>query len=275
VLKTIGMSVVKMWKLPLFYSSFDVKRSMCFDLGQVALRSSFTYTQFDNLVIDSDAEANSYPNSLFDKHLLWPPKAAPGGPQDPALPLTAAKPSLFGCAFTAAKALTVEALARFGAGFVASEEHTISIIDAATKKTLGSAQVDLTRGQASVAPNSTHGGDLNGYVWAELEKPLTLAAGKTYYLVSSEGGADTYYDSKVWLQPHPGLLEGLVVPAFKDTGGDWHVGGAGASAAPIAAKDLHYIISKSTKECWDTRSHTILDLWDCVPDGHNELFNYR
>ena len=41
---------------------------------------------------------------------------------------------------------------------------------------------------------------------------MTLAAGKEYFLVSSEGGADTYFDQKVWMQPHPGLLSGLVRP---------------------------------------------------------------
>ena len=57
-----------------------------------------------------------------------------------------------------------------------------------------------------------HGGDLNGYVWAKLEEPVTLAAGREYFLVSSEGGADTFFDQKVWMQPHPGLLSGLVRP---------------------------------------------------------------
>jgi hypothetical protein len=60
-------------------------------------------------------------------------------------------------------------------------------------------------------------GDLNGYVWAKLKEPVTLAAGKEYFLVSSEGGADTYFDHKVWMQPHPGLLSGLVRPVSTKT----------------------------------------------------------
>lgn len=62
------------------------------------------------------------------------------------------------------------------------------------------------------ATGTGQGGDLNGYVWAKLNEPVTLAAGKEYFLVSSEGGADTYFDQKVWMQPHPGLLSGLVRP---------------------------------------------------------------
>ena len=60
----------------------------------------------------------------------------------------------------------------------------------------------------------------------------------------------------------------------KDGSGDWVVGGGGGGGVPPAPADLHYIVSKSTKECWDTRGPTALDLWACVPDGHNELFNY-
>lgn len=59
----------------------------------------------------------------------------------------------------------------------------------------------------------------------------------------------------------------------KDGSGDWVVGGGGGGV-PLPPEDLHYIVSKSTKECWDTRGPTALDLWACVSDGHNELFNY-
>jgi hypothetical protein len=51
---------------------------------------------------------------------------------------------MFGCAFTVGeRPLVVEAVARFGSGFVAKEEHTVSIIEATTKKSIGSAKVDL------------------------------------------------------------------------------------------------------------------------------------
>lgn len=61
------------------------------------------------------------------------------------------------------------------------------------------------------------------------------------------------------------------------------------SATP---EDMHYIVSDSTSECFDTRDIADLDTWECVSDGawfgqveysldlkytligHNELFNY-
>ena len=232
--------------------------------GQAALRSSFSYTQFDNLSING-LDSGAYPDSLFAKHLLYPPKAPPGGPQDPALPLTAqGSGSLYGCSFTVgASPLTVTALARFGAGFVAAQSHTVSILDAESKKSLASASVAVG-GEGA-------GGDLNGYVWATLDSVVTLAAGKTYLLVSSEG-SDTFFSNKVWMQAQPGLLAGLVQPASK-VGGAWHLGPA-STPPPVPPADLHYIVSKSTQECWDTRGAETLDLWACVQDGHNELFNY-
>ena len=53
------------------------------------------------------------------------------------------------------------------------------LIRPGSKATLGSATVVL----GGVAK----GGDLNGYVWAALSPPITLLAGKGYYLVSAEG----------------------------------------------------------------------------------------
>lgn len=95
--------------------------------------------------LQCDLICNSgFPESLFDKHLIYPPKAPPGGPQDPALPLTSAHESMYGCAFTVGvRPLVVEAVARFGSGFVAQEEHTVSIIEAGSKKSVGLARVDL------------------------------------------------------------------------------------------------------------------------------------
>jgi hypothetical protein len=77
-------------------------------VGQAALRSSYSYTQFDDLLIDApegDAPAlgtamSAYPDAVFAKHLLWPPKAAPGGPQDPAHALVYTSGGWYGCAFT-------------------------------------------------------------------------------------------------------------------------------------------------------------------------------
>ena len=74
------------------------------------------------------------------------------------------------------------------------------------------------------------------------------------------------------MQAQPGLLSGLVQPASK-VGGAWHLGPA-STPPPVPPADLHYIVSKSTQECWDTRGANTLDLWACVQDGHNELFNY-
>eukprot|EP01048_Picozoa_sp_COSAG05_P005603 COSAG05_NODE_337_length_11164_cov_11.970357_4_plen_963_part_00 len=237
-------------------------------VGQAALRSSFSYTQFDNLKIDGDV-SSAFEQSVFAKHLLYPPKAAPGGPQDPSKPLTITAPgSAYGISFTVGgAALEVTELARFGAGFVANASHTLSVVDGGSKATLG---------LATVALGKAGGGDLNGYVWAPLAAPLTLAAGKSYYLVSSEGAAgssDVIYDGKVWMQAQPGLLSGLPTPVYKDATG-WHVGGGPAGKPVPIPHDLHYITSKSTSECFDTRGGSALDLWACVSDGHNELFNY-
>jgi len=122
--------------------------------------------------------------------------------------------SEYGISFTIGKAaLEVTELARFGAGFVANASHTLSVVDAESKATLGSATVALGKGG---------GGDLNGYVWAPLASPLTLAAGKSYYLVSSEGSAgsaDVIYDGKAWMQAQTGLLSGLPTPVRKDATG--------------------------------------------------------
>ena len=243
-------------------------------VGQAALRSSFSYTQFDNLKIDGDV-SSAFEQSVFAKHLLYPPKPAPGGPQDPSEPLTVTTPgSEYGISFTVGgAALEVTELARFGAGFVANSSHMLSIVDANSKATLGTATVVL--GKVPFAKQG--GGDLNGYVWAPLAAPLTLAAGKSYYLVSSEGASgssDVIYDGKVWMQAQPGLLSGLPTPVYKDATG-WHVGGGqGGQPVPMPRdRSFHYITSKSTSECFDTRGNA-LDLWACVGDGHNELFNY-
>lgn len=238
-------------------------------VGQAALRSSFSYAQFDDLVIDGGGvELSAYPAVVFDKHLLWPPKPAPGGPQDPSQPLSNVQPgSLYGISFTVgATPLKVGALGRFAAGFVANGTHRLSVIDADTKAELGA---------ASVALDTAHGGDLNGYAWAALPKPLTLQPGKSYFVVSEEDGKDVLYDSKVWMQAKPNLLEGLPTPIYKDQQG-WHASGKSGNVPvpPGALGHLHYIVSASTSECFDTRSQNSLDLWACVADGHNELFNY-
>ena len=64
------------------------------------------------------------------------------------------------------------------------------------------------------------------------------------------------------MQAQPGLLSGLVQPASK-VGGAWHLGPA-STPPPVPPADLHYIVSKSTQECWDTRGADTLDLWACV-----------
>ena len=161
----------------------------------------------------------------------------------------------------------ISALARFGGGFVAAGTHSVALFDAETKKEVGKVSVDLA---------SAKGGDLNGYVWAELASPVTLATGKKYFLASEEDGTDVLYEPKVWMQSMPGLLTGLAVPVSKPTaGGEWEYGpgGGGGGGKPIVQTDLHFVVSESTSECFDTvKGH--VDLWDCVADGHNELYNY-
>ena len=79
-------------------------------VGQVSLRSSYSYVQFDDLAIDGGAESatSNFANSLVVKHLVWPSAPAPGGPTAPAKILPGAD-GMYGCSFTMAKNATATA----------------------------------------------------------------------------------------------------------------------------------------------------------------------
>lgn len=125
---------------------------------------------------------------------------------------------------------------------------------------------------ASVTVNlaAANGGDLNGYAWATLRGPkIVLAAGQTYYLVSSETqGGDLFYPAHVQVQSRPGLLAGFPQPA-SNINGQWNPGNV--------EKNYSMVISRLTKRCLDRAGipdmpFTRIDTWDCVDDHHNEMF---
>jgi len=278
--------------------SFDKLTGSIPPVGQVALRSSFSYVQFDELAIDhlpqntspttaaavavstssssspppsttststattsSPPSATSHQNfasSIVAKHLIFPPTPPPGGPQQPTK-VRSDFTGRVGCSFTPAKAVNVDALARFAVsttGGGASRKHDLFILHGDTLATLATVSVDL---------EAARGGDLNGYAWAPLPKAVSLAAGTKYVIASSEvAGGDDFYDGTVWVTPQPGMVEGLFVP--------WYDGGA-APAIPVA---WHQIVNGLTGECFDARGgiDKAIDTWDCVGDAHNEGFNY-
>ena len=97
--------------------------------GLAALRSSFTYAQFDNLVINS-SQPFAFPHALFDKHLLVPPRPSPRVDQDPAVPRSDFN-GLVGCRFRVGTTpLVADALARFAG--LSNGSHELSILDGTT-----------------------------------------------------------------------------------------------------------------------------------------------
>ena len=286
--------------------SFDKLTGSIPPVGQVALRSSWSYVQFDELAIDhlpqttslttADADAavaavaastlssslplsppsatststattssppsatshQNFASSIVAKHLIFPPTPPPGGPQQPTK-VRSDFTGRVGCSFTPAKAVDVDALARFAVsttGGGASRKHDLFILHGDSLATLATVSVDL---------EAARGGDLNGYAWAPLPKAVSLVAGTKYVIASSEvAGGDDFYDGTVWVTPQPGMVEGLFVP--------WYDGGA-APAIPVA---WHQIVNGLTGECFDARAgiDKAIDTWDCVGDAHNEGFNY-
>jgi len=237
-------------------------------VGLAALRSGFHYAQFDDLTIDGP-DSGSFPNSLFVKHLLWPSKAAPGGPVQIAQARTDFTGQV-GCTFNihpnVTQPLIVTALGRFAAGFVSKGKHTLSLYHARTKKTLAQVVIDLAKVQ---------GGDLNGYAWATLSTPMKLEASGTYYLMSSETkGGDTFFDMPQ-VQALPNVLIGYATSAF-ETNGQWQHGSMDLDASLYQWAS---VISQLSGKCLDRAGNpgevgTRIDTWDCVEDHHNELFSY-
>ena len=245
---------------------FDAGTAHVPPVGQAALRSSFSYVQFDDLSIDQPPDApttvssDSLSKPLFVKHLLYPPKPAPGGPQAPAMALPGSE-NYVGCRFKMARdetAVSVARLAVASTGSAASKSHKIVIMeedeDGKSLRTIGSAVVDLA---------SANGGDLNGYAWADLASSVELSKGKSYVVASEEAvGGDSYYDGTVWVISGEGLLDGFSTPYSSNKSSlAWH------QISSAVNRDTH-------KQCWDTRGGGKVDTWDCVSDGHNEGFNF-
>lgn len=167
-------------------STFSSTLSGVAPVGLASLRSGFHYSRFDNLTINGPSQG-AFDESLFVKHLLWPPALPPGGPVNPAPPRNDFT-GLVGCAITVSEsaALTVKALGRFAAGYPSASRHTLSIFDALTNVSVASVSIDLS---------TANGGDLNGYAWGYLPEPVTLLAKRRYYIVSSEAkNGDVFYD---------------------------------------------------------------------------------
>ena len=88
-------------------------------------------------------------------------------------------------------ALKVTALGRFASAGNATQAHTLELIDAATHHQVAAVSVDL----------STATGDTNGYAWAALAKPVTLAAGRRLFLLSSETkNGDFFFSQETMVQ---------------------------------------------------------------------------
>ena len=170
--------------------------------GLAALRSSFTYAQFDNLVINS-SQPPAFPHALFDKHLLVPPRPSPRVDQDPAVPRSDFN-GLVGCRFRVGTTpLVADALARFAG--LSNGSHELSILDGTTFLVVARATLDLAGG-----------GDLTGSLGVRHHSlpPVTLAAGTQYLLLSFESNrsSDVFYDLNTWVQERPGLLSGWPTP---------------------------------------------------------------
>ena len=125
--------------------------------GLAALRSSFTYAQFDNLVINS-SQPFAFPHALFDKHLLVPPRPSPRVDHDPAVPRSDFN-GLVGCRFRVGTTpLVADALARFAG--LSNGSHELSILDGTTFLVVARATLDLAGG-----------GDLTGSLTPPLSPP--------------------------------------------------------------------------------------------------------
>jgi len=237
-------------------------------VGLAALRSGWHYSQFDDLTIDGP-DSGAFPNTLFVKHLLWPSKAAPGGPVNIAQARNDFTGEV-GCAFNiiANKSfpLTITALGRFAAGFISKGKHTLSLYDAGTEDALIQVTIDLANAQ---------GGDLNGYAWAPLSSPKKIDYSGTFYLMSSEtAGGDTFFDMPQ-VQSIPNRLMGYPISMYHDTNGHWYHDTINLSTLEKYVS----IISQLSGKCLDRAGTagavgTRIDTWDCVSDHHNELFSY-
>ena len=124
----------------------------------------------------NSSQPSAFPQALFDKHLLLPPRPSPGGDQDPALPRSEIT-GLVGCRFRmGTPPLVVDALARFSG---LSNGHELSILDGTTFSVVARATVDLA-GELAIST-----GSIGVRHYKPLSPPVNLAAGTQYLLMSS------------------------------------------------------------------------------------------
>ena len=176
--------------------------------GLASIRTGYHYARFKRVAVflPESVRPSSWPSVLFDKHLLSPPHAYPGGGS--MSPVERADiTGLVGCAFTLEKSVRVAALGRFASGSNASNAHTLYLMHASSRAAI----VNVTLNLAEAAP------DLNGYAWTHLTTPVELDVGGRYYLLSSEAeGGDSFFDGTM-VQSSPGVLRGLANPVWHAT----------------------------------------------------------
>ena len=191
--------------------------------GLASIRSGFHFARFDDFSVFKVAAPSPWPAVLFDKHLLSPPAAYPGGSSQSPNRRTDACGGACGCAFTLARAATVVALGRFSSGWNSSRTHTLELVDSATHTQVAAVEVDL----------GSPGADTNGYSWAKLATPVRLAAGARLYLISSEeSGGDSIFEG-VMMQS--AILHGFAAPVWRESGANgttWHDAGAAVDNDP-------------------------------------------
>ena len=179
--------------------------------GLVSIRTGYHYARFKSVEAFAVEGVNqsAWPAVLFDKHLLSPPHAYPGGSSVSPVERSDLT-GLVGCAFTLAKDVTAVALGRFASGSKADQIHELQLLLSSSHAVVASARVDL---------NET-AGDVNGFAWSRLPEPVALDAGTRYMIVSSETkNGDTFFDRETMVQASPGLLRGFATPVWKGT--DW------------------------------------------------------
>ena len=191
---------------PVFHSS-SAGTGEVHPAGMASIRSGFHYSRFDEFSVFEVAPPSPWPVVLFDKYLLSPPAAFPGGSSTRPARRNDACGGACGCAFTLARAATVVALGRFSSGWNSSRSHTLELVDSATHAQLAVATVDLRTANA----------DTNGYAWAKLPKPVSLAAGARLFLLSSEeSDGDSFFDG-VMMQS--AILRGFATPVWRSSEG--------------------------------------------------------
>lgn len=206
-LTTVGQSVnASLDGDHLFTGSIKASSVLLPPAGLASIRTGYHYARFRRVAVFpvENVQPSSWPRVLFDKHLLSPPHAYPGGSS--MSPVERADlTGLVGCAFTLEKSVRVVALGRFASGSNASNSHMLCLMHASSRGTIANVTLNL----ASATP------DLNGYAWANLTAPVELAAGGRYYLLSSEAsGGDSFFDGVTMVQSTPGLLRGFANPVY-------------------------------------------------------------